>query len=145
VFYLLTSIYRFEFALKVMSRYFCEPMWSLFVASSNLLCIAKRVYYTLRVYNTYTFVNPFQYWNSALCISNCLSVAWNPFQVAVSTNFGSLFRMHFGVIDEFEQAGGNGCNGYNGGWPSARLFGWSAADWSRPATNKSISSEYIAM
>jgi hypothetical protein len=34
-----------------------------------------------------------------------------------------------------------GCNGYNGGWPSARLFGWSAADWSRPATNKSISSE----
>jgi len=31
--------------------------------------------------------------------------------------------------------------GYNGGWPSARLFGWSAADWSRPATNKSISSE----
>jgi len=32
-------------------------------------------------------------------------------------------------------------NGYNGGWPSARLFGWSAADWSRPATNKSISSE----
>ena len=28
-------------------------------------------------------------------------------------------------------------NGYNGGWPSARLFGWSAADWSRPATNKS--------
>jgi len=34
-----------------------------------------------------------------------------------------------------------GYNGYNGGWPSARLFGWSAADWSRPATNKSISSE----
>ena len=32
-------------------------------------------------------------------------------------------------------------NGYNGGWPSARLFCWSAADWSRPATNKSISSE----
>jgi hypothetical protein len=31
--------------------------------------------------------------------------------------------------------------GYNGGWPSARLFGWSAADWSRPATNESISSE----
>jgi len=30
---------------------------------------------------------------------------------------------------------------YNGGWPSARLFGWSAADWSRPATNKSISSK----
>ena len=29
-------------------------------------------------------------------------------------------------------------NGYNGGWPSANLFGWSAADWSRPATNKSI-------
>jgi len=26
-------------------------------------------------------------------------------------------------------------------WPSARLFGWSAADWSRPATNKSVSSE----
>jgi hypothetical protein len=23
-------------------------------------------------------------------------------------------------------------NDYNGGWPSARLFGWSAADWSRP-------------
>ena len=35
----------------------------------------------------------------------------------------------------------NGYNGYNWGWPSARLFGWSAADWSRPATNKSISSE----
>ena len=35
----------------------------------------------------------------------------------------------------------HGCNGYNGGWPSARLFGWSAADWSRPATNTSISSE----
>ena len=37
----------------------------------------------------------------------------------------------------------NGYNGYNhGGWPSARLFGCSAAaDWSRPATNKSISSE----
>jgi len=35
----------------------------------------------------------------------------------------------------------NGYNGYNGRWPSARLFGWSAADWSRPATNKSISSE----
>jgi len=32
-------------------------------------------------------------------------------------------------------------NGYNGGWPSARSFGWSAADWSRPATNESISSE----
>jgi len=32
-------------------------------------------------------------------------------------------------------------NGFNGGWPSARLFGWSAADWSRPATNKSISLE----
>ena len=32
-------------------------------------------------------------------------------------------------------------NGYNGGWPAARLFGWSAADWSRPATKKSISSE----
>jgi len=32
-------------------------------------------------------------------------------------------------------------NGNNEGWPSARLFGWSAADWSRPATNKSISSE----
>ena len=30
---------------------------------------------------------------------------------------------------------------YNGEWPSARLFGWSAADWPRPATNKSISSE----
>jgi len=25
-------------------------------------------------------------------------------------------------------------NGYNGGWPSARLFGWSVADWSQPAT-----------
>jgi len=35
----------------------------------------------------------------------------------------------------------NGYNGYNGGWPSARLFGWSAADWSRPATYKSISTE----
>jgi hypothetical protein len=35
----------------------------------------------------------------------------------------------------------NGLNDYNGGWPSARLFGWSAADWSRPATNKFISSE----
>jgi hypothetical protein len=35
----------------------------------------------------------------------------------------------------------NGYNGYNGGWPSARLLDWSAADWSRPATNKSISSE----
>ena len=35
----------------------------------------------------------------------------------------------------------NGYNGCNGGWPSARLFGWSAADWSRPATNQSISSE----
>jgi len=35
----------------------------------------------------------------------------------------------------------NGYNGYNGGWPSARLFGWSATDWSRPATNKSVSSE----
>jgi len=34
-----------------------------------------------------------------------------------------------------------GYNGYNGGWPSASLFGWSAADWSRPATNESISSE----
>ena len=34
-----------------------------------------------------------------------------------------------------------GYNCYNGGWPSARLFGWSAADWSRPATNKSMSSE----
>ena len=34
----------------------------------------------------------------------------------------------------------DGYNGYNGGWPSARLFGWSAADWSRPATDKSISS-----
>ena len=33
----------------------------------------------------------------------------------------------------------NGYNGYNGGGPSARLFGWSAADWSRPAANKSIS------
>jgi hypothetical protein len=33
------------------------------------------------------------------------------------------------------------CNSYNGGWPSARLFGWSAADWSRPTTNISISSE----
>ena len=33
----------------------------------------------------------------------------------------------------------NGYPRYNGGWPSARLFGWSAADWSRPATNKSIS------
>ena len=32
-------------------------------------------------------------------------------------------------------------NGYSGGWPSARLFIWSADDWSRPATNKSISSE----
>ena len=32
-------------------------------------------------------------------------------------------------------------NGYNGEWPSARLFGWSAADWPRPATNISISSE----
>ena len=27
-------------------------------------------------------------------------------------------------------------NGYNGGWPSASLFGWSAADWSQPATNE---------
>jgi len=35
----------------------------------------------------------------------------------------------------------NGYNDYNGGWPSARLFGWSAADWSWPATNISISSE----
>ena len=35
----------------------------------------------------------------------------------------------------------NDYNDYNGGWPLARLFGWSAADWSRPATNKSISSE----
>jgi len=36
-----------------------------------------------------------------------------------------------------------GYNGYdyNGGWPSARLFGWAAADWSRTATNKSKSSE----
>jgi hypothetical protein len=33
----------------------------------------------------------------------------------------------------------NTYNGYNGGWPSARLSGWSAADWSRPATNKSMS------
>ena len=32
-------------------------------------------------------------------------------------------------------------NGYNGGRPSSRLFGWSAADWSQPATNNSISSE----
>jgi hypothetical protein len=29
-------------------------------------------------------------------------------------------------------------NGYNGGWPSARLFGWSAADLA-PDTNKFIS------
>ena len=35
----------------------------------------------------------------------------------------------------------NGYNGYIGGWPSARLFGWSAADWSRPATNKFIGSK----
>jgi len=28
-------------------------------------------------------------------------------------------------------------NGYNGGRPSARLFGWPAADWSRPATKNS--------
>ena len=39
------------------------------------------------------------------------------------------------------EPGSAGYNGYNWGWPSARLFGWSAADWSRPATNKSISSE----
>jgi len=48
------------------------------------------------------------------------------------------------VVDLLQQKGlgcWNGYNGYNGGWPSARLFGWSAADWSRPATNKSISSE----
>ena len=32
-------------------------------------------------------------------------------------------------------------NDYNGGWPSVRLFGCSAAGWSRPATNKSMSSE----
>ena len=32
-------------------------------------------------------------------------------------------------------------NGYNGGWPLTWLFDWSAADWSRPDTNKSISSE----
>jgi len=41
----------------------------------------------------------------------------------------------------YTQAHTHTYNGYNGGWPSARLFGWSAADWSRPATNKSISSE----
>jgi len=29
----------------------------------------------------------------------------------------------------------NGDTGYKGGWPSARLFGWSAVDWSRPGTN----------
>jgi len=34
----------------------------------------------------------------------------------------------------------NGYNGYNKGRPSARLFGWSAADWSWPAPRKSISS-----
>jgi len=28
----------------------------------------------------------------------------------------------------------HGYKGYNGGWPSARLLGWSAADWSRPST-----------
>jgi len=39
------------------------------------------------------------------------------------------------------QLGYNGWTVTRGGWPSARLFGWSAADWSRSATNKSISSE----
>ena len=29
-------------------------------------------------------------------------------------------------------------NGYNEGWPSAGLFGWSATDWSRPATMSSF-------
>jgi hypothetical protein len=29
-------------------------------------------------------------------------------------------------------------NGYIGNWPSARLFRWSAADWSRPATRVAI-------
>ena len=52
---------------------------------------------------------------------------------------------HLAILCKFVLPGSfngyNGYNGYNWGWPSARLFGWSAADWSRPATNKSISSE----
>jgi len=39
------------------------------------------------------------------------------------------------LVDEF------GYSNYKGIWPSAKLFGWSAADWSRRATNNSISSE----
>ena len=48
----------------------------------------------------------------------------------------SLFLCCFSDLTCFNK---NGYVNYDGGWPSARLFGWSAADWSRPATNKSIS------
>jgi len=59
---------------------------------------------------------------------------------------GPILNLHFkstpiGVLSWPPLILYNGYNDYNGGWPSARLFGWSAADWSRPATNKSISSE----
>jgi len=49
------------------------------------------------------------------------------------------------VVDLLQQKGlgcWNGYNGYNGGWPSARLFGWLIGRWLVSAShNKSISLE----
>jgi hypothetical protein len=72
-----------------------------------------------------------------IAYKSCLRVAVSPW-----SSISHWFVLFFSLIKEIY---GTRYNDYNGGWPSARLFGWSAADWSRPATNKCISSERTSL
>ena len=73
-----------------------------------------------------------QIFEGASCVQCFVSFVW--FLLRIWILVGSLFIT--GMV-----CGYNGYIDYNRGWPSATLFKWSAADWSRPATNNSISSE----
>jgi len=80
-----------------------------------------------------------QFWGMCL-MSRWMAWKLGFFLIAMACTKQEAPRLSMGKNDHIWLLA-NGYNGYNWGWPSARLFGWSAADWSRPATNKSISSE----
>ena len=72
------------------------------------------------------------------CFHEFMSLLWDCCLVWITKVFNLEWLLNLWERGKPQNKPSNGYNGYNGGWPSARLFGWSAADWSRPATNKSI-------
>ena len=116
-----------------------QPFWSPLIFP--FLLMVEELYSTRYLSGSFFLINV----GSGFHCLRSFSFLWNRsqwWQIQTTWPLHLLHLPHFanislGVLERTIY----GYIGYNGGRPSARLFGWSAADWSRPATNKSISSE----